>query len=115
MNERTSVASFARAFKSTRLIIRFKYTSNEKVPYVFVAFERNQWRLRKDSGRPIVSACSRPTELISSYLDRIMVPIVKSLSSYINDTNQVLGIFRDFDFPAKTNLFLLWTLLLYIP
>ena len=31
------------------------------------------------------------------------------------ETNQALGIFRDFDFPAKTNLFLLWTLLLYIP
>ena len=28
VNERTSVASFARTFKSTRLIIRFKYTSN---------------------------------------------------------------------------------------
>ena len=39
VNERTSVASFARAFKSTRLIIRFQYTSNKKVPYVFVAFE----------------------------------------------------------------------------
>jgi len=37
-------------------------------------------------GRPIVSACSCPTELISSYLDRIMVPIVKSLPSYIKDT-----------------------------
>ena len=28
VNERTSVASFARAFKSTWLMIRFKYTSN---------------------------------------------------------------------------------------
>ena len=27
-NERTSVASFARAFKSTQLIMRFKCTSN---------------------------------------------------------------------------------------
>ena len=30
-------------------------------------------------GRPIVSACSCPTELISSYLDSVMLPIVKSL------------------------------------
>ena len=34
-------------------------------------------------GGPIVSACSCPTELISSYLDRIMTPIVKYLPSYI--------------------------------
>ena len=66
-------------------------------------------------GRPIVSACSCPTELISSYLDRIMVPLVKSLPSYIKDTNHALEMFRDFNFPAKTNSFLLWTLLLYIP
>ena len=35
-------------------------------------------KIRKPNnpGRPIVSACSCPTELISSYLDRIMVPIV---------------------------------------
>ena len=66
-------------------------------------------------GRPIVSACSWPTELISSYLDRIMMPIVKSLPSYIKDTNHALEIFTISIFPAKTNLFLLWTLLLYIP
>ena len=32
-------------------------------------------------GRPIVSACSCPTQLISSYLDKVMVPIVKTLLS----------------------------------
>ena len=32
-------------------------------------------------GRPIVSVCSCPTELISSYLDKIMAPIVRSLPS----------------------------------
>ena len=32
-------------------------------------------------GRPIVSACSCPTQLISSYLDKVMVPIVKTLPS----------------------------------
>jgi len=36
-------------------------------------------------GRPIASACSCPTELISSYLDKIMAPIVRSLPSYIKD------------------------------
>ena len=52
-------------------------------------------------GRPIVSACSYPTELISSYhgyLDKVMTPIVKSLFSYIKDSNHALEIFRNFDF-----------------
>ena len=52
-------------------------------------------------GRPIVSACSCPTELISSYLDKIMVPFVKSLPSHIKDTNHALQIFRDFTFSGE--------------
>ena len=52
-------------------------------------------------GRPIVSACSCPTELISSYLDKIMVPFVKSLPSHIKDTNHALKIFRDFTFSGE--------------
>ena len=34
-------------------------------------------------GRPIDSACSCPTGLISGYLDKVMTPIVTSLASYI--------------------------------
>ena len=37
-------------------------------------------------GRPIVSACNCPTELIATYLDRITTPLVQSLPSYVNDT-----------------------------
>ena len=55
-------------------------------------------------GRPIVSACSCPTELISSYLDRIMMPIVKSLPSYIKDSKHALQIFRDFNFSGQDKL-----------
>ena len=47
-------------------------------------------------GRPIVSACSCLAELISSYLDKVMAPIVKSLPSYIKDSQHALEIFRDF-------------------
>ena len=43
-------------------------------------------------------------ELISSYLDRIMVPIVKSLPSYIKDTNHALEIFRLFKFSGENKL-----------
>ena len=49
-------------------------------------------------GCPIVSACSCPTELISNYLDKVMTPIVKSLPSYIKDSNHALEIFRNFNF-----------------
>ena len=55
-------------------------------------------------GRPIVSACSCPTELISSYLDKIMAPIVKSLPSYIKDSQHALEIFRDFNYFGQDKL-----------
>ena len=56
-------------------------------------------------GRPIVSACSCPTELISSYLDKIIAPIVKTLPSYIKDSQHALEIFVTLVSSIKTNLF----------
>ena len=55
-------------------------------------------------GRPIVSACSCPTELISSYLDNVMTPIVKSLPSYIKDSNHALEIFHNFNFSGEKKI-----------
>ena len=55
-------------------------------------------------GRPIVSACSCPTELISSYLDKIMAPIVRSLPSYVKDSQHALQIFQDFNFLGEDKL-----------
>ena len=57
-------------------------------------------------GRPIVSACGCPTELISSYLDKVMAPIVKSLPSYIKDSQveHALENFRDFNFLGQDKL-----------
>ena len=46
MNERTSFASWASIFE--RLVIGLKWTSDQKVAYVFVTFEWNKWELRKD-------------------------------------------------------------------
>ena len=57
-------------------------------------------------GRRIVSVCSCPTELISSYLDKIMAPIVKTLPSYIKDSQHALEIFRDFSFLDQNKLIL---------
>ena len=58
----------------------------------------------ENPGRPIVSAYSCPTELISQYLDQIMSPFVKLLPSYIKDTNHALKTFRDFNFPGQNKL-----------
>ena len=55
-------------------------------------------------GRPIVSLCSCPTELISSYLDKIMAPIVRSLPSCVKDSQHALQIFRDFNFLGEDKL-----------
>ena len=41
-------------------------------------------------GRPIVSACSCPTEIISQFLDSVFQPIVEKLPTYIKDTNHAL-------------------------
>jgi len=49
-------------------------------------------------GRPIVSACSCPTERISAFLDMIFQPYVKSLPSYVKDTNHALSLFNEHTF-----------------
>lgn len=49
-------------------------------------------------GRPIVSTCGCPTELISSYLDHVMAPLVEELPSYIKDTKHALQIFQNITF-----------------
>ena len=51
-------------------------------------------------GRPTVSACSCPTE----HLDKIMAPIVRSLPSYVKDSQHALQIFRDFNFLGEDKL-----------
>ena len=51
-----------------------------------------------------MSACNCPTELISSYLDKIMAPIVRSLPSYVKDNQHALQIFRDFNFLGEDKL-----------
>ena len=70
------VGGFSRAFISNLKfnLIYFKPKSIYFKPKIHKA---------NNPGRPIVSACSCPTELISSYLDKVMAPIVKSLPSYI--------------------------------
>ena len=53
------------------------------------------------AGKTLSTACSCPTELISSFLDKKMAPFVKSLPTYINDTNHALNILKQFSFPGN--------------
>ena len=57
----------------------------------------NLWvtRARGEKRSSGSGAYSCPTELISSYLDKIMAPTVRSLPSYVKD--DALQIFRDFN------------------
>ena len=38
-------------------------------------------------GRPVISACSCPTELLSTYIDDLLKPIVVTLPSYLKDSS----------------------------
>ena len=46
-------------------------------------------------GRPIVSACSCPTEHISECLDAVLQPLVQSLPTYIKDSTHALNFIED--------------------
>jgi len=47
-------------------------------------------------GRPIVSACSCPTENIAAFLEEITAPLVCNLPTYVKDTKPALQIFDEF-------------------
>ena len=49
-------------------------------------------------GRPIVSACSCPTELLALYLDHVTATFVRSPDSYVKDTTHMLNILDSFRF-----------------
>ena len=83
-----------------RLSERLDVRKSRKLPNAVSIHKPN------NPGRPIVSACSCPTELISSYLDKIMAPIVKTLPSYIKDSQHALEIFRDFSFLGQNKVIL---------
>ena len=46
-------------------------------------------------GRPIVSACSCPTEHISEHLDAILQPLVQSLPTYVKSSAHTLNLIED--------------------
>ena len=61
-------------------------------------------------GRPIVSACSCPTELLALYLDHITAPFVRSLDSYVKDTTHMLNILDSFRFRDVDGQCLIFTM-----
>ncbi|XP_070194281.1 uncharacterized protein [Littorina saxatilis] len=61
-------------------------------------------------GRPIVSACSCPTEFISEYLDFLLQPIVQSLPTYVKDTTHTLNLLEHLNSHPSFQPQLLFTL-----
>ena len=61
-------------------------------------------------GRPIVSACSCPSENISEYLDSLLLPVVQSLPTYIKDTTHALTIFEQINTAQNFQPQLLFTM-----
>ena len=49
INKRTSFASWANTYESSKLVIGLKWTSDQNVAYVFFTFEWNKWRLLRAS------------------------------------------------------------------
>ena len=62
----------------------------QKKPRCSVFYMLPKIRKIDSPGRPIVSACSCPTELIGSFVDDILQPLVKNLPSFCKDTDDVL-------------------------
>ena len=55
----------------------------------------------RNPGRPIVTACNRPTSNISAYLDSVMAPMVKQLPTYVKDSSHALQILGSFSFTGS--------------
>ena len=80
--------------------------------YIFICSNPRQARFYllpkihkvNNPGRPAVSTCNYPTELISSYLDSVLNPIVSPLPSSVKDTYDALRIFDQFEFTGDSQL-----------
>jgi hypothetical protein len=51
--------------------------------------------------RPIIKSISHPTERISNLIDLILKPIIKSIHSYIQDSQHLLQICNNLVLPEK--------------
>ena len=60
-------------------------------------------KIRKpgNPGRPMVSACQCPTELLAPYLDKVTAPFVRGLDSYVTDPGHMLTILVSFRFRGE--------------
>ena len=61
-------------------------------------------------GRPIVSVCSCPTQLLTVYLDHVTAPFVRSLGSYVKNTTHMLNILDSFRFSDVNRQRLVFTM-----
>ena len=72
-------------FRQPKNCQRHHSRTHNKTPRTSCIYFKPKIHKANNPGRPIVSACSCPTELIWSYLDKVMTPIVKSLPSNLKD------------------------------
>ena len=61
-------------------------------------------------GRPIVSACSCPTEKLALCLDKVTAPFVRGLESYVKDITHMLNILDSFRFSNDRGQRLVFTM-----
>ena len=61
-------------------------------------------------GRPVVSACSCPTEKLALCLDKVTAPFVRDLESYVKDTTHMLNILDSFRFSNDRGQRLVFTM-----
>ena len=60
-------------------------------------------------GRPMISACQCPIELLASYLDKVTAPFVRGLDSYVKDSGHMLTILDSFASGVNIVSSSLWT------
>ena len=82
-----------------KLILEQKLPSTARnlfvtMPKTSTFYLKPKIRKPNNPGRPIISACSCPT-------DKKIAPFVKSLPTYIKDTNHALNILKQFRFPGN--------------
>ena len=78
----------------------------EKDPRCGIFYLLPKIHKENNPGRPVISAISCPTHLISAFIDDTLQPLVQNLSSYIKDTTHFLRVIDDFKFDSDRTPFL---------
>jgi hypothetical protein len=86
-------------------VISLLTTENPRTP-VFYILPKIHKPTRPPPGRPIVAGYGSPTERISSYVDEVLQPIVKTLNSHVKNTNHFIERLNDIPQPLSEDVIL---------